>query len=64
MYKIEIFRYHSLEDSHESESVDEILSWYRENYRHSYENGECAFDVYKDDEIMSFDEEYELGFHN
>ena len=65
MYRIEIWQYHSLTETYESDSVEEILDWYKNNnWQYCYECGGCAFDVYKDGIELSFEEEYKLGFHS
>lgn len=63
-YKIEIWQYHSITATYESDDIKDILSWYRSCWSHSYDMGYCAFDVYKDGVLLSFDEEYNLGFHD
>lgn len=63
MYKIEIWQYHDLKETYENNDVKKVLRWYKSHWKDCYEYGGCAFDVYKDDVQLSFDEEYELGFH-
>lgn len=62
-YKIIIYRYHSIQDSYESNSITDILKWYQDNWQCMHERGECAFDVYEDDRILTFEEKYKLGFY-
>ena len=62
MYKIEIYRYHSLIETYEDDDVEEVLRWYMSNWQYCYEVGGCAFDLYKDGIELSFEEEYKLGF--
>lgn len=63
MYKIEIWQHWSLVETYEDDNIEEVLRWYKSNWQYCYECGGCAFDLYKDDVELSFDEEYELGFH-
>ena len=62
-YKIEIWQYQSMTEFYESENIEYIVTWYKSNWESCWEMGECAFDVYKNGEQLSFDEEYELGFY-
>lgn len=61
-YKIEIWRHHIIEDTYESNNIDDIVSWFKLNYAWSYDNGECNFEVYDDGVVLNFDEKYDLGF--
>ena len=63
-YKIEIWTYGYVRDSYESDDVLEVLNWYKDSgWYGTYENGGCSYEIYKDGEMLSFDEEYELGFN-
>ena len=62
-YKIEIWRYNSVVETYEDDDIEEVLRWYISNYKYCYELGGCTFTLYKDDVELSFEEEYELGFH-
>lgn len=62
-YKIEICQYHAVVKTYENDDVNEVLKWYRENWRYQYECGNCAFNLYENNELLDFDKEYELGFH-
>jgi hypothetical protein len=64
MYKIEIWRYHDLVETYEDYDVEEVLRWYKANWRDCYEWGQCAFTTYKDDVELSFEEERDLGFYS
>ena len=61
-YKIEIWIFHEIVDTFESNTIDEILEWYREEYKYMYDNGDCTFYVYLDDKELDFEETYKLGF--
>lgn len=61
-YKIEIWQYHSITATFESEDIEEILSWYNDEWRYCYEAGGCTFYLYKDGEELSVDTEIDLGF--
>jgi hypothetical protein len=61
-YKIEIWQYHSVVETYESDDIEDVLQWYRCYWRWPYELGDCSFDVYKDGRILSWNEEYKLGF--
>ena len=63
-YKIEIWQYYNITATHESDDIQDILSWYRSNWHHAYEMGYCAFDIYEDERLLSFEEELEFGFHH
>ena len=62
-WKIEIWEYHYVVDSYESNSINEVLKWFRQNWLWSYDNGNCAFEVYKNNNELTFDEKYDLGFY-
>ena len=47
LYKIEIWRYHSIEATYESNDINEVVKWYREEWQYAYEWGECSFSVFK-----------------
>jgi len=64
MYKIEIWQFHGITETFENEDVREVVRWFNENWKWSYENVGCSFIVYKDNQELSFNEEYELGFHD
>lgn len=63
-YKIEIWQYHNITTTYESDDIEDVLLWYKANWYMAYENGFCAFDIYEYDRLLSFDEEYALGFHD
>lgn len=62
-YKIEIWQYHSVSDTYESNHIEDILGWYRLKWDYVYERGLCTFYVYEDCVEMTFDELYALGFY-
>ena len=62
-YRIEILRYCNLVEEHRSDNIEDILEWYKTYWQSCYDWGGCAFNVYRDDKELDFDEEYELGFY-
>ena len=62
-WKIEIWEYHYVVDSYESNSINKVLKWFRQNWLWSYDNGNCSFEVYKNNNELTFDEKYDLGFY-
>lgn len=64
IFKIEIWQYHCVVDTYESNDMTEILEWYFKNWKGCYENGGCTYYVYKNNEELSFDEIYQLGFED
>lgn len=62
-YKIEIWRYHIIINTFESDDINEIIKWYKKEYQYMYELGECTFYVYLDGEMLNFDEKERLGFY-
>ena len=62
-YKIEIWQYHSLSEIFESDNIDEVVRWYRSEWQYCYESGGCCFEVYEYGRQLSFEEEWDLGFH-
>ena len=63
-YKIEIWQYQDITATYESDNIQDILSWYRSNWYHSYVMGFCSFSVHENERELSFEEEYEFGFYN
>lgn len=62
-YKIEIWQYHSIIDTYENEDINKVLKWYKSNWEYVYEHGNCAFSLYKNGEILTFEEKCKLGFY-
>ena len=62
-YRIEIWQYHNMTESYESDNIDNVLQWYKVNWRCCYELDGCTFYLYKDGIELSWNEEYRLGFH-
>ena len=62
-YKIEIWQYHRVIETYESNEITDVLGWYRDKWYFTYDAGNCAFDVYEGDRQLSFDELYKLGFY-
>ena len=63
-YKIEIWQFHSITDTHKSNTIKEILKWYREKWQIAFEYCNCTFYVYKNGKLMEFDELFKLGFYD
>lgn len=61
-YKIEIWQYHSIVDTFESDNINEMLEWYKEEWQGVYLRDMCVFYIYKNNIKLNFDEKYELGF--
>jgi len=64
MFKIEIWIHHSIHEEFESKKVEDVVKWYRDEWKYTNDMGGCAFRVYKDDVEIKFDECYKLGFHS
>lgn len=62
-YKIEIWQYHEQIESHKEKSLDDVLKWYKANWKNDYEQGLCTFYVFKDNKEMTFDELNKVGFY-
>lgn len=62
-YKIEIWQYHSIVETYETDSLQDALNWYRSNWDWCYNNGGCAVEVYREGIELSWDECNELGFY-
>ena len=63
-YKIEIWQYHIIAETYESDDLTDILSWFRSEWLSAYDMGYCSFNVYEDGRELSFDELYGLGFYD
>lgn len=63
MYRIEIWVYGNIRDEFENKSIKKVLKWYKENWQLVYNMGGCSFNVFKGDILLTFEEEYKLGFH-
>lgn len=62
-YKIEIWQWHSLTTTFESDNIEDVMDWYKAEWWYCYEMGNCSFSVYENDRELSFEEEAKLGFH-
>ena len=67
MYRIEVYtrwkRGVKTEVSCESDYIDEILFWFRDNWYIGVKKGSCYFYLYKDGKKLTFTETKELGFY-
>lgn len=62
-YKIVIWVYGTIEDTYESDDIQDALKWYRDNWSSIWDNGGCSFSVYENDNWLSFEEKWNLGFY-
>lgn len=62
-YKIEIWQYQNITETYESDNIEDVLQWYKLNWRWLYELGNCVFYIYNDNEELSWNEKYKLGFY-
>lgn len=63
-YKIEIWRNHWIVEIFESNSIKEVLKWYKKEWQHTYDMGACTFYLYKYDKELSFSEKENFGFYD
>ena len=63
-YKIEIWKYHNVSASYEDNDINKVLIWYLKNWKYVYDNGGCAFYLFKNGKKLDFDKCYELGFYD
>lgn len=61
-YKIEIWQFHSLVETFESDNVNKVLEWYRAEWKMAYDYGQCTFYLYENGKMLDFDTKYDLGF--
>lgn len=59
-YKAEIWHYRSIIDTCESDDVEDIKEWFKFEWGISYDNGMCYLEVYRDGEVLDWDEKFEL----
>ena len=62
-WKIDIWQFGSIVETYESENIDEVLKWYKENWSLVNEYNGCAFDVFKNDEELTYEQKDEVGFY-
>ena len=63
IYEIEIWQYHTMVQNYKSNNIEEVLEWFRdEGWSSCYDDGGCAFYVYKSGIELSFEELHDLGF--
>lgn len=62
-YRIDIWTWGTKSAVYESDSVEDVLAWFLNNWAHTYDIGNCAFNVFKDDVELSFEENNKLGFY-
>lgn len=67
MYRIEIYRRYkngvAIKEVAESDDIDEILFWFRDNWYICVEKGACYFYLYKNGKKLTYTETKELGFY-
>lgn len=61
-YKIDIWQYGNIVESYESNDIEEVVDWYKENWFNAYEYGLCTIDVYEPRRDIPFEEAVKLGF--
>lgn len=61
-YRIDIWQYGNIADSYESDNIEEVVNWYKENWVDAYEYGLCSMDVYEQRRDIPFEEAVKLGF--
>lgn len=61
-YKIDIWQYGNIVESYESNDIEEVVDWYKENWFSAYECGLCTIDVYEPRRDIPFEEAVKLGF--
>ena len=62
-YAIEIWRYHSVEETYESNDIKDVLKWYKDNWQTAFDYGMCTFYVFKNNKELTFEECNKLGFY-
>lgn len=62
-YKIEIWQWCRITATYASDSLQDTLDWYKENWKITRENGFCCIELYRDGINLSWDEGYDLGFN-
>lgn len=61
-YRLEIWQYHCLTTSYESNNIKKVLKWYQKNWKDLFDYGYCTFYLFKNNEMLDFNKCYELGF--
>ena len=64
VFKIEIWIYGRTASTYESNNIEEILKWFRKNWRDCYNFGGCNYEVYKNGEMLQFHEVNKIGFED
>jgi hypothetical protein len=59
---MEIWQWHRIVDTYASDDINEVLEWYKDEWKDCYDNGNCAFYMFDNDKETSFEEEYKIGF--
>ncbi len=62
-YKIDVWQYGFLRESYESDNIEDVVNWYKENWCYAYQYGLCAIEIYEDGETYPFNKALELGFY-
>jgi hypothetical protein len=62
--KIEIWIYHRVVDTYESDDIKDVLKWFKKHWGICFDNGGCCFEVFDGEKRMTFEELYEAGFHD
>ena len=61
-YKMEIWQWRRIVDTYASDDINEVLEWYKDEWKGCHDDGYCAFYIFDNDKELSFEEEYKLGF--
>lgn len=59
-YRIEIWQYHSISETFETDDYNKLLEWYKTNWSWIYENGGCTFYIFEDDDEIDDDRKYDF----
>lgn len=63
-YAIEIWKYHSIRETYENDDIEEVLKWYKDNWKSCYDYGGCMFYLFKNNKELPFEEVRRLGFYD
>jgi hypothetical protein len=59
-YKAEILIYQNVVSTYESDNVEDIAEWFKDGWDVLYDMGGCYLKVYRDGEVLDWDEKFEL----
>lgn len=61
-YRIDIWQYGNMVENYESDNIEEVVDWYKENWADAYEHSLCTMDVYEQRRDIPFEEAIKFGF--